>query len=111
MATRETPPNELDRSLDCLSHPCRRRILAHLVDAGPRDGGEFAPEAVATEGDDLEQLTTGLHHVHLPKLDAAGYVAWDATTRTLRRGPRFHDVEPLLRLMHDHRDTLPGAWS
>lgn len=100
----------LDLAFDALSHPYRRRILLLVSEHNPRDEDEFSVEDLATEDDDLELLTTELYHAHLPKLAGAGYIEWDEDERTIRRGPNFDEIAPLLRLMHDHRDELPQGW-
>jgi hypothetical protein len=100
----------LDRMFDALRHPYRRRILLLVSEHNPRDEDEFSVEDLATEDDDLELLTTELYHAHLPKLAEAGYIEWDEEKRTIRRGPNFDEIGPLLRLMTDHQDELPEGW-
>lgn len=55
-------------------------------------------------------MRSALYHVHLPKLAEAAYIEWDADTQTIRRGPNFDEIAPLLQLMADHEDELPAAW-
>jgi len=110
MTNGETGPNTLGRLFDALRHPYRRRILMLVSEHNPRDEEEFSVEDLATEDDDLELLTTELFHAHLPKLAEAGYIEWNEDTHTVRRGPNFDDIAPLLRLMHEHRDELPAGW-
>jgi hypothetical protein len=95
---------------DALTHPYRRRILMLVSEQNPRDEEEFVVENLSTEDDDLELLTTELSHVHLPKLADAGYIEWDEHTQTIRRGPNFEEIAPLLRLMTEHQDELPADW-
>lgn len=101
---------ELDRLFDALSHPYRRRILLLLSEDNPRDEDEFAVEDLATEEDELELLTSELYHAHLPKLAESGYIEWDRDANSIRRGPNYDAIAPLLRLMRDHADELPGGW-
>jgi hypothetical protein len=103
-------PASLDRMFDTLAHPYRRRILLLVSERNPRGEDEFSVEAVATEDDDRELLAVELYHTHLPKLAEAGYVDWDEEGHTIRRGPNFDAIAPLLRLMDDHRDELPDGW-
>lgn len=103
-------PNALDRMFNALRHPYRRRILMLVSEHNPRDEDEFSVEDLATDDDDLELLTTELYHAHLPKLAKAGYIEWDEEDRTIRRGPNFNEIAPLLRLMTDHQDELPDGW-
>jgi hypothetical protein len=103
--TNGTTDRSQNRSLAVLAHPYRRRILQLISEHNPRDEEEFA-----VEDDDLELLTTELYRAHLPKLAEAGYVDWDRDTKTIRRGPNFEEVAPLLRLMTEHEDELPKGW-
>jgi hypothetical protein len=100
----------LDRLFDVLSDPYRRRILLLVSDRNPRNEDEFTPEDLGAEYDEFEFLETDLFHKHLPKLADAGYITWDQSTHLIRRGPRFGEIQPLLRLIHDHRDELPVGW-
>ncbi|WP_435159811.1 DUF7344 domain-containing protein [Haladaptatus sp. DFWS20] len=103
----------LDVMLNALSNVHRRRILLAVADHNPRDEDEFTPDEIPTDtiaDEDLDSLKTQLHHTHLPKLADAGYIEWDPMTETVRRGPNFDDVAPLLKLMSDHADELPDDW-
>lgn len=66
------------------------------------------PEAV--DDATLTEMRTALYHVHLPKLAEAGYIEWNKDTHTIRRGPNFDEIAPLLRLMAEHEDKLPAGW-
>ncbi|WP_217493337.1 transcriptional regulator [Haladaptatus sp. W1] len=94
-------------SLDMLSSPHRRRILLAVLDDNPRDEDEFTSDAT---DDELTALKTQLHHVHLPKLADKGYIEWNPDTETIRRGPNFDEIAPLLTLMSNHADELPDDW-
>lgn len=108
-ATVRREPGSLDELFETLSQSARRHILTALVDANPRDEAEFAPTAFT--GDDRpEEASTRLHHVHLPKLEEAGFIEWDPESGTITRGPRFDEIEPLLELLVAHRDELPAGW-
>ncbi|RLM88460.1 helix-turn-helix transcriptional regulator [Haloarcula sp. Atlit-7R] len=104
----------LNELFEILSHEYRRRILLAVAQQNPQDEADITSEAVAEEhgddGDALEHVKTGLHHVHLPKLADAGFIDWDRDSGTITRGPRFEEIEPLLKLMHDHQDELPEDW-
>lgn len=70
---------DLDGVVDCLADETRRRVVAVLDD---RDGwldredlAEAAAESLTTSPDELRAT---LHHVHLPKLDAQGFLEYDA---------------------------------
>lgn len=51
-----------------------------------------------------------LFHSHLPQLNEVGYIEWDPVTETIRRGPNFESIAPLLELMVEHQDELPPGW-
>ncbi|ODR79415.1 hypothetical protein BG842_02490 [Haladaptatus sp. W1] len=102
-----TTSTSLDMSLDMLSSPHRRRILLAVLDDNPRDEDEFTSDAT---DDELTALKTQLHHVHLPKLADKGYIEWNPDTETIRRGPNFDEIAPLLTLMSNHADELPDDW-
>jgi hypothetical protein len=104
----------LDELFEMLSHEPRRRILVAVGRDNPRDEDEIASKLAATEHeggpDTTELVKTKLYHVHLPKLDEAGFIDWDRESCHIRRGPRFEEIEPLLGLLDDHRDELPDDW-
>ncbi|WP_227376839.1 DUF7344 domain-containing protein [Haladaptatus halobius] len=91
----------------------RRRILLAVSNHNPRTEGEFTTDSFTpdeTSEDEIEGLKTQLHHVHLPKMADKGYIKWHPITETIRRGPNFADIAPLLKLMDDHEDELPADW-
>lgn len=47
---------------------------------------------------------------HLPKLESAGFVVWGPQDHSVRKGPRFEEIEPLLELLQNHADELPDDW-
>lgn len=99
-----------DDLLDVLSHPYRRRILSRLHDRNPREEASFSTDSVGSGEEDTEQLALLLHHSHLPKLEASGFIDWDREEDAIRRGPRFDEIAPLLDLMDRHQDELPDDW-
>ena len=103
----------LNELFEVLSHGVRRRILMAVARENPRDDEEITSESVADEhqeADALELLKQQLYHTHLPKLEDAGFIDWDQERGLITRGPRFEEIGPLLRLMHDHQDELPDDW-
>lgn len=101
----------LDNVLETMADVYRRRVLVELLDHNPQDDDDTqVPERVTIADEDLATLRTQIRHVHLPKLEAAGLVEWDREANVLRRGPRFAEIRPLLRLMDDHADELPDDW-
>lgn len=109
MPTSRNPERRLlDRSLDALSHPLRRRLLTRLKDRNPLEDDALPGELES--GSDPDRVLLEMHHNHLPKLVEAGFVDWDREENVLRRGPRFDEIAPLIELMIDHRDELPAGW-
>ena len=103
----------LDVMFDALRDPYRRRILLAVSDHNPRDINEFTQDEFASvdaDEADPEQVELELFHSHLPKLDEKGYIDWSPETQTIRRGPNFDDIAPLLKLIGDHADELPADW-
>lgn len=100
----------LDRIFDVLGSPARRRILVGLREATPRSTHEFTVREEGPEGDPPGTPRIELHHNHLPRLEAAGFVEWDREGNEVARGPAFDEVEPFLSLIDDHREELPGEW-
>lgn len=99
----QRPLNEL---LDALAHHHRRRVLTrldHAESAVPLDDLDVR-EA------DVDLLHERLYHVHLPKLERAGFIEWDKERNVVRPGPRYDDVAPLVALLRGHADGLPGDW-
>jgi hypothetical protein len=107
--TDESRKRPLDRALFHLSDHFRRRVLLLLSDHGPART-EFHLDDVAGEDGMRPPVRTRLYHVHLPKLGDAGYVEWDRESGSVRRGPNFDEVEPLVDLLHRNREHLPGQW-
>ncbi|WP_224338405.1 DUF7344 domain-containing protein [Haloprofundus halobius] len=103
-----------------LADPARRYVLDYLAkQATPVSFDRLTTRVAAWHTDSdpdavdeatLTEMRTALYHVHLPKLAETGYIEWDADTHTIRRGPHFDEIAPLLQLMADHEDELPAGW-
>lgn len=95
-----------DRMLAVPSSRRRRLILLALehndatTEAGVMVRGDHEKETVEAE----------LAHDSLPKLEEARFIEWDPETGTIRKGPRFEEIEPLLALIDEHADELPLDW-
>lgn len=82
--------------------------MTHPPNSERHTSDDLAP----AKGDDadLDRLKAELQHIHLPRLAEAGYIDWDAETQTVRRGPNFNEVAPLLQPIDDHSDERPAGW-
>ena len=95
----------LDDALDVLANGDRRRLLVALLEHNPQDDEDpQIPEDVTLEDEDAESLKIHMKHTHLPKLKDAGFIEWNPETSTVRKGPQFDEIRPLLELMDDHAD-------
>lgn len=104
--TDETP---LNTAFDVLANEGRRKLLVALLERTPQSaGGALAPTDVGH--DDVDFLRIQMTHTHLPKLEDGGFVEWNRDTDTVRKGPRFDEIRPLLELMYDHSEDLPDDW-
>ena len=86
----------IDSMMDALKNWTRRSVLMALLDATETSLDALEGRVI----DETERIQ--LHHSHLPRLANAGYVAWDADAGTVARGPRFSEVEPLVRLLREY---------
>lgn len=94
-----------DLLFDALSDGKRRRILFTLLEReGPVDI-DPPPDDVS----DRYRAAVERRHIHLPKLADHEFVEWNQRTDTVARGPRFAEIEPMLRLLADNRELLPAT--
>ena len=98
----------MDKVCHMLADVHRRRVLIHLEESEQTPAVVQVPEDIVDEPSDLERLHVKLQHAHLPKLEQHGYIQWEQETHTVRRGPKFDAIQPLLRLLQAHEEDLPG---
>ncbi|WP_089669548.1 DUF7344 domain-containing protein [Halobacterium jilantaiense] len=96
-----------DTLFTALADENRRRLLTLLATASDGDPPVRVPEDLLVSTPTSPETAVRLHHVHLPKLAAMGYVEWDPDSGTVRRGPAFEDLLPLLTVIHEH-ETAAG---
>ncbi|WP_313694818.1 hypothetical protein [Halorarum halobium] len=99
----------LDELFHVLSHGTRRVILAELLERGENEAIRALPIVSSGEVSD-DEVRLDLHHTHLPMLAQSGYVEWNGTDDRVSRGPAFDDFEPLLVLLDESAESLPGDW-
>lgn len=78
-----------DRVLRALAHPKRREAIRYLQGHEADSLSAHALNRAVFDGSDSS--LADLHHLHLPKLDEAGLVEYDARTKTisLEDGPAY----------------------
>jgi len=101
----------MDSVLDVLANRYRRRVLVALLEHNPQDEDDpQIPDDLELADEELETLRIHMTHTHLPKLEEAEFIEWDRDSNSVRKGPRFDEIQPLLELMRDHADELPADW-
>jgi hypothetical protein len=99
-----------DDAFTILANRRRRRLVVALLGHNPQQDRVDIPDGVSFEEEDVARLQSELEHVHLPKLEAAGYISWDREQQEIRKGPKFDEIRPLLELIERHRGELPDGW-
>lgn len=99
-----------DEILDALDHIQRRKLLRALLVHDPQDDESVVVDANGSADEEFTRLV-GMRHVHLPKLEDYGFVVWNRDTNEVSKGPNFEEIRPLLELIADHEDELPGGWA
>lgn len=104
---------------ELLAADYRRQILLTLCDSET----VALPEAILTRGTSAERrpavasdgttaidsaVAIELYHNHVPKLAAAGVVEWDRDTGVVSRGPAFEQIEPVVCLLAENEECVPG---
>lgn len=105
----DTQPGLTDSDVEIVAEAQRRSILRYLSERGdePVMVHELAihiTDRDSAGGPDyaerVERNMTALHHVHLPKLDDARLVDYEAREKTVRYSPR-DAVEELLQIVSE----------
>lgn len=95
----------LNEQMDALVSMERRELLYELQKR-PQDS-DILENLEPANGESTEtEFEIEMHHVHLPKLEQYGFVDWEPESDTVRRGPRFDDLEPMLDTLSSHRATV-----
>ncbi|WP_262179846.1 ArsR family transcriptional regulator [Haloarcula laminariae] len=101
---------KLGHALEVLSNSYRRELLLALLEHNPQDDADRDPLDIIDPPLEPEVLEVELFHEHLPKLEELGFIEWDRDTGKISKGPDWADIEPVLRLIADHRNELPADW-
>lgn len=101
----------LDTALTALADERRRRLLVAFLDRDPRtEGGVRVPEDLHDRDGTTGPSVAEMYHVHVPRLEDAGFVRWNGDDHTAVEGPKFDELRPLIEVLCDHADELPGEW-
>ncbi|WP_418285817.1 DUF7344 domain-containing protein [Halorubrum sp. DTA46] len=98
---RAVSSDAIDSMMDALKSRSRRVVLMTLI-------GAPTETSIATLEREIphENARIPLYHSHLPKLADAGYITWDKEAETVSTGPKFSEVEPLVRLLKEYNTTF-----
>lgn len=102
-----TNVNEL---FDLLANAQRRRLLIHMLEHNPEDDTKPYIGDMDVDDADVEEILMQMTHIHLPKLEADGFINWDQEEHVVTKGPNFEEVRPLVELLNNHEDELPNGW-
>ncbi|WP_277543159.1 transcriptional regulator [Haloarcula laminariae] len=105
-----SPGDRLTSAFRALESPYRRQLLVALSEENPQDDEDCDPLDIIAPDEEPDVLETELVHHHLPMLEEAGYIEWEQESHTIRRGPNWGEIGPLIELMNNHRDELPEDW-
>ena len=106
---------------DLLGHPLRRRVLLELpkhdnpvrlpvLADGIRSSEILRGGTRHDNTADSDAVRIELHHSHLPKLAAAGWIEYDSENRTIRYESRIETIRSALRTTADELDQIRAAY-
>lgn len=95
--------------VDAMANVQRRKLLVALLDHNPQDDSPVVVVDSDGETDALNRLLE-MNHVHLPKLEAYGFIDWDKDRHQVMKGENFDEIRPLLELLKNHETELPADW-
>ena len=107
-----------DSLLDLCRHQHRRIVLGTLIEEGRSLTLDDLTKAVLRHNhqmpitevseDVLTEIRLTLHHVHLPKLAAEGFVDYEPERKLVEPTDRLAQVEPTLSTIIDADTSLEG---
>lgn len=100
---RAVSSDAIDSMMDALTDRSRRDVLMTLLGDTSETGIDVLERQLADEN-----ARVGLYHRHLPKLADSQYITWDGDGETISRGPKFSEVQPLVRLLNEYETDSPG---
>ncbi|QLG48690.1 helix-turn-helix transcriptional regulator [Natrinema halophilum] len=97
----------VDTALEALSHARRFQLLQSLREENPQEGVIASVTNSVESSRDLESAQIEMYHLHLPKLEKAGYIEWEQEYDQVSKGPEFDRIEELLgRVDGNRNDSL-----
>ncbi|WP_226012186.1 hypothetical protein [Halomicrobium salinisoli] len=108
--TENTATVEASTVFEMLADDHRRDLLFALLDHDPRQAGQDST-GVSLDGVEREEIVVEMHHVHLPKLEGAGFIRWNHAQHRVERGPTFDEIRPLLQVLRENAGEIPGDQS
>ncbi len=99
---RAVSAEDIDSMMDALKGLTSRVTLMTLLGDTTETSIAALERKVNGEDDRI-----GLYHRDLPKLADAGYIEWNVGSDTISKGPKFSEVEPLVRLLKEYDTTFP----
>lgn len=101
---------DLDVALSTVADGQCRRVLLALLDHNPQTVSRLSiPEDVHPGDAEIEKAEVEMHHIHLPRLDDAGFIVWNKDDQQVEKGPEYAEIVPLLELLTDNADKLPDG--
>jgi len=99
-----------DELFRALAADPRRQIALSLLDAPPGESVSLPEHAVNPDVPvDPAEVRHTLRHKHLPLLADLGFVEWGTDPLVASRGPRFGEVEAVLRSIQNSAPRLPDS--
>jgi hypothetical protein len=95
---KEISSSQMNTMMDVLGDRVRRLIVLSLLDDSSEDVVELLDREM-----EIEHTEITLRHVHLPKLEEAGYIELGPDRNTIFPGPNFPEIEPFLRQLKEYR--------
>ena len=107
-------------AFDCLRAPERRAVLLTLHERSDRryllaggteetgTSGRATEEELSLADVDAKLDAARMYHVHLPKMAEPGYVEYSDDGERVAPGDSFEEIRPLLDVLDENEDALPG---
>ncbi|WP_415380459.1 ArsR family transcriptional regulator [Halosimplex sp. TS25] len=101
---------EASTVFEMLAADHRRYLLFALLDHNPQQEVQ-EPDGVVLDEIEKEKVQMEMYHMHLPKLEDAGFIRWNRDEQQVEKGPVFEEIRPLLEQLRENADKIPGDQS